>query len=257
MPEAAGVSHGGDGLRVVVLTGAAGNLGAALARGLAAEPDTALVLGDLDASGLGELVAKVERAGTPAIARAADVSRAEDVDSLAAAAVEEYGRLDAIINNAGVISPNGRIHNLSDADWMRCIQVNLMGAVHGIASAVRVMRPAGGGSIVNTASVAGMTAWPYAGPYGASKAAVIQLTKIAAAEYARDGIRVNCVCPGTFVSAMHEELPAEAIEAIADKHPLGLGDAEDLVGAFLYLVGPASRWTTGSALVVDGGYSAV
>jgi 3-oxoacyl-[acyl-carrier protein] reductase len=79
---------------------------------------------------------------------------------------------------------------------------------------------------------------------------------VAAVEYARDGIRVNCVCPGTFLSAIHADLPAEAIDAIGAKHPLGLGAADDLVGAYSYLAGDASRWTTGSALVVDGGYSA-
>jgi NAD(P)-dependent dehydrogenase (short-subunit alcohol dehydrogenase family) len=75
-------------------------------------------------------------------------------------------------------------------------------------------------------------------------------------EYARDGIRVNCVCPGTFLSGMHGDLPSSAIDAIAAKHPLGLGSAADLVGAYSYLASDASRWTTGSAIVVDGGYAA-
>lgn len=242
---------------MIVLTGAAGSLGQAVARRLAAQPGTVLVLSDLDERRLDGLRSELDEAGVPAIARAADVARKDDVDALVAAAITEYGRLDAMINNAGVLSANARIHNLAEADWKRCFEVNVMGAVHGIAAAVRVMRPAGGGSIVNTASVAGMTGWPYAAPYGVSKAAVIGLTKVAAAEYARDGIRVNCVCPGTFRSAMHDDLPEEAIDAMAAKHPLGLGSTEDLVGAFAYLVGPEAGWTTGSALVVDGGYVAI
>jgi len=118
------------------------------------------------------------------------------------------------------------------------------------------MRPQGGGAIVLTASVSGMTAWSHAGPYCVTKAGVIQLAKVAAVEYARDGIRVNCVCPGTFRSAIHEGLPEAALDAIAARHPLGLGTADDLVGAYSYLAGDASRWTTGTALVVDGGYTA-
>lgn len=247
----------GEDRRVVVLTGAAGTLGQAVARRLAEQPGTVLVLSDLDEGSLDGLRTELESAAVSVTAQAADVAREDDVEALVATAIREHGRLDAMINNAGVLSPNARIHNLTAADWMRCLQVNLMGAVHGTAAAVRAMRPAGGGAIVNTASVGGMTAWPYAGPYCVSKAGVIELTKVAAAEYARDGIRVNCICPGTFLSAMHDDLPEAAVEAIAAKHPLGLGGAGDLVGAFAYLVGPESRWTTGSALVVDGGYTAL
>ena len=122
--------------------------------------------------------------------------------------------------------------------------------------AVPVMRTQQSGSIILTASVAGLTAWSHAAPYCATKAAVIQLAKVAAVEYARDGIRVNCVCPGTFLSGIHKDLPQEAIDAIAAKHPLGLGDADDLVGAYSYLASDAARWTTGAALVIDGGYAA-
>jgi 3-oxoacyl-[acyl-carrier protein] reductase len=128
--------------------------------------------------------------------------------------------------------------------------------VNGIKAAVGVMREQRSGSIVLTASVSGLTAWSHAAPYCATKAAVIQLAKVAAIEYARDGIRVNCVCPGTFLSAIHTELPAAALETIAARHPLGLGSASDLVGAYSYLASDAARWTTGSALVVDGGYAA-
>jgi 3-oxoacyl-[acyl-carrier protein] reductase len=155
-----------------------------------------------------------------------------------------------------VLAPNGRIHNLTTDDWTRAFNVNVMGAVNGIRAAVPVMRSQGSGSIVLTASVAGLTAWSHAAPYCATKAAVMQLAKVAAVEYARDGIRVNCVCPGTFLSAIHDELPQEALDAIAAKHPLGLGSADDLVGAYSYLASDASRWTTGSAIVVDGGYAA-
>ena len=242
--------------RVVVITGAGGALGAALSRQFAGEPATDLVLSDVSAASLDATVAGLPATAGPVETALADVSDDAQVESVAALAVERFGRLDVLISNAGVLSPNGRIHNLTTEDWERAFRINVLGAVNGIRAAVGVMRPQGGGSIVLTASVSGLTAWSHAAPYCATKAAVIQLAKVAAVEYARDGIRVNCVCPGTFRSGIHDELPPEALDAIAERHPLGLGSAADLVGAYSYLASDASRWTTGSAIVVDGGYSA-
>jgi 3-oxoacyl-[acyl-carrier protein] reductase len=242
--------------RVVAITGAGGTLGAALSRQLAGEPETDVVLSDVDEASLEATVSALpERRGAVETLRA-DVSEVADVESVVGLAVEHFGRLDVLISNAGVLAPNGRIHNLATEDWERAFRVNVLGAVNGIRAAVPVMRTQQSGSIILTASVAGLTAWSHAAPYCATKAAVIQLAKVAAVEYARDGIRVNCVCPGTFLSAIHDDLPQEAIDAIAANHPLGLGDAADLVGAYSYLAGDASRWTTGSAIVVDGGYAA-
>jgi meso-butanediol dehydrogenase/(S,S)-butanediol dehydrogenase/diacetyl reductase len=239
--------------RVVVITGAGGALGAAISQRLGGEPDTELVLSDVSERSLDATLAGLDRAAEPVLA---DVSDPDQVEAVVARAVELFGRLDVLVSNAGVLSPNGRIHNLATEDWERAFRINVLGAVNGIKAAVGVMRPQGSGSIVLTASVSGLTAWSHAAPYCATKAAVIQLAKVAAVEYARDGIRVNCVCPGTFRSAIHEGLPDEALDTIAAKHPLGLGSADDLTGAYAYLASDASRWTTGSAMVVDGGYSA-
>jgi meso-butanediol dehydrogenase / (S,S)-butanediol dehydrogenase / diacetyl reductase len=247
-----------DGMtrRVITITGAGGALGTALSARFASEPNTDLVLSDVSDDALGATVRMLPEHDAAVETLIADVSDAEQVDAVVQHAVERFGRLDVLISNAGVLSPNGRIHNLTTDDWERAFRVNVLGGVHGIRAAVPVMRAQRSGSIVLTASVAGVTAWSHAAPYCATKAAVIQLAKVAAVEYARDGIRVNCVCPGTFRSAIHDDLPQESIDAIAAKHPLGLGTAEDLVGAYSYLASDASRWTTGSALVVDGGYAA-
>jgi meso-butanediol dehydrogenase / (S,S)-butanediol dehydrogenase / diacetyl reductase len=242
--------------RVVVITGAGGTLGAALASSFAGEPDTDLVLSDVSAASLEATVNGLPEHRGAVETQLADVGEITDVEAVIALAKERFGRLDVMISNAGVLAPNGRIHNLTTEDWERSLRVNVLGSVNGIRAAVGVMRAQKSGSIILTASVAGMTAWSHAAPYCATKAAVIQLAKVAAVEYARDGIRVNCVCPGTFLSGIHADLPAEAIDAIAVKHPLGLGAAADLVGAYSYLASDASRWTTGSAMVVDGGYSA-
>jgi 3-oxoacyl-[acyl-carrier protein] reductase len=242
--------------RVIAITGAGGTLGAALSRQFAGEPDTDVVLSDVSGPSLEATVNGLpERRGAIETLRA-DVSEVAEVEAVVGLAMERFGRLDVLISNAGVLAPNGRIHNLATEDWERAFRVNVLGAVNGIRAAVPVMRAQQSGSIILTASVAGLTAWSHAAPYCATKAAVIQLAKVAAVEYARDGIRVNCVCPGTFLSGIHEGLPPEAIDAIASKHPLGLGDAADLVGAYSYLASDASRWTTGSAIVVDGGYAA-
>ena len=245
-----------DGRRVIAITGAGGTLGSAISARLASEDNTDLVLSDVSEATLDATVAGLPARGTKFETVLADVSDFDQVAAVVAHAVDAFGRLDVLVSNAGVLAPNGRIHNLATEDWDRCYRINLLGAVNGIRAAVPVMREQQSGSIILTASVAGMTAWSHAAPYCATKAAVISLAKVAAVEYARDGIRVNCVCPGTFLSTIHEGLPEAAIDAMAKRHPLGLGSPPDLVGAYSYLAGDASRWTTGSAIVVDGGYSA-
>ena len=242
--------------RVVAILGAGGSLGSAISARLASEPDTDLVLSDLSDAALAASVGTIAEPHGAVETRVADVSDADQVEAVVAHAMDRFGRLDVLISNAGVLSPNGRIHNLNTEDWERSFRVNVLGSVNAVRAAVGVMRPQGGGSIVLTASVSGMTAWSHAAPYCVTKAGVIQLAKVAAVEYARDRIRVNCVCPGTFRSAIHDELPAEALDSIAARHPLGLGAPEDLVAAYSYLAGDGSAWTTGSALVVDGGYAA-
>jgi meso-butanediol dehydrogenase/(S,S)-butanediol dehydrogenase/diacetyl reductase len=219
-------------------------------------PDTDVVLSDVSEGSLEATVTALPAARGAVETLLADVSEITQVEAVVARAMECFGRVDVLISNAGVLSPNGRIHNLTTEDWEKAFRVNVLGAVNGIRAAIPVMRAQKSGSIVLTASVSGLTAWSHAAPYCATKAAVIQLAKVAAVEYARDGIRVNCVCPGTFRSGIHTELPPEALDTIAAKHPLGLGTAADLVGAYSYLASDAARWTTGSALVVDGGYAA-
>jgi meso-butanediol dehydrogenase / (S,S)-butanediol dehydrogenase / diacetyl reductase len=246
----------GNERRVIAILGAGGTLGTAISCQLASEPQTDLVLSDRDDAALRETAAALPAGAGQAETLPADVSDFAQVEDVVKRAVDSFGRLDVLISNAGVLSPSGRIHNLATEDWERAFRTNVLGPVHGIRAAVPVMRAQQSGSIILTASVAGLTAWTHSAPYCVTKAGVIHLAKVAAVEYARDGIRVNCVCPGTFLSAMHADLPAQAIEAIAVKHPLGLGAAGDLAGAYSYLASDASRWTTGSAIVVDGGYSA-
>jgi len=241
--------------RVVLINGAGGALGAALSRRFAAESNTDLVLSDLSDVSLAATIDSLPDASAVE-SLTADVSDTAAVQRVVDRAVERFGRVDVLVSNAGILTQNARVHNVTTADWERAFRVNVLGAANAISAVVPVMREQKVGSIIVTASVAGLTAWSHSAPYCATKAAVIQLAKVAAIEYARDGIRVNCVCPGTFRSAIHGELPEQAMEVMAAKHPLGLGAADDLVGAYVYLASDAARWTTGAALVVDGGYSA-
>lgn len=250
------MTESSEAKRVIAVTGAGGALGKAVSRRLAGEGNTALVLSDASGSSLEATVAALEPADGLAETLIADVSDFTQVEAVVQRAVERFGRLDVLISNAGVLNRNGRIHNLETEDWERAFRINLLGAVNAIRAAVAVMRQQKAGSIVLTGSVAGLTAWSHAAPYCATKAAVIHLAKVAAVEYAKDGIRINCVCPGTFISSIHQGLPQDALDAMALKHPLGLGSADDLAGAYSYLASDASRWTTGSAIVIDGGYSA-
>jgi meso-butanediol dehydrogenase / (S,S)-butanediol dehydrogenase / diacetyl reductase len=246
----------GDENRIIAILGAGGALGAAISRQLAGESPAGLLLSDISGPSLEATIEGLPDNAVPLETALADVSDVAQVQAVVDRALERFGHLDVLVSNAGILSPNGRIHNLETEDWERAFHVNVMGPVNAIRAAIPAMRRQKSGSIILTASVSGLTAWSHASPYCVTKAAVIHLAKVAAVEYARDGIRVNCVCPGTFQSTMHADLPPAAMDTIAAKHPLGLGTPGDLVGAYSYLASDASRWTTGSAIVVDGGYAA-
>jgi NAD(P)-dependent dehydrogenase (short-subunit alcohol dehydrogenase family) len=193
------------------------------------------------------------------VALAADVSDSDDVQHAVAATVSEFGRLDVLHNNAGVLLP-GTVVDISEEHWDRSIAVNLTGTFLCSRYAIPAMLESGGGSVINTASTAGLVAEQEIAAYCATKGGIVMLTKQIALDYARRGIRVNCLCPGWIDTPFNAPvIPSERwLQRMIDKVvPMGRqGKPEEPAYAALYLASDESSLVTGHALVVDGGLTA-
>jgi NAD(P)-dependent dehydrogenase (short-subunit alcohol dehydrogenase family) len=245
--------------RRALITGAAVGIGREIGRRFVQEGASVALL-DLDDKAVRQLGSEL---GPSCVATlGADVTDAGAVEAAVASASDALGGLDTVVNNAG-IPMVGAVHELDEADWDRVLAVDLKSVyLVGRAAWPRLER-AGGGTITNTASVAGISGTPGQAGYAAAKAATIMLTKCMALDGAESGIRVNCVCPGFTSTPMLEQYleaqedPHEARRAVTEMHPLGrLGDPLDIADAFVYLTSGEARWVTGVALVVDGGATA-
>ncbi len=241
--------------RTAIITGAAGGIGAVSAR-LFAEAGANVVCADLSLEG-----AQAVAAGLPsAIAVRVDVADSASVAAMVAAAVERFGRLDCAFNNAGIEIEATRTHKADEDVFDRTLAVNLKGVFLCLKHEIAAMLQTGGGSIVNTASIAGVGGAPGMPAYAASKHGVIGLTRTAALEYARNGIRVNAVCPGVVRTAMMEAAIAAAparAERVAGMHPMNrVAEPEEVARAALWLCSDGASFVTGDALRVDGGVGA-
>ena len=240
--------------QVAIVTGAGRGIGRATALELA-RMGADVVVAELDRVGADRTAAEVKALGRRAAAVPTDVTLRADLARMAERAKSEFGRIDILVNNAGIYRAASTLQ-ITEEHWDAVLTINAKAVFFASQAVLPTMIAQKSGAIVSLASMAGKIGSVANLPYNASKAAVISITKSLALAHAAHGIRVNCVCPGTFLSGIHTDLPPEAIDAIAAKHPLGLGAAGDLVGAYSYLASDASRWTTGSAIVVDGGYAA-
>ncbi len=242
--------------QVVVVTGASSGLGVGFAHALAAAGAT-LVLAARREQPLEVVAADLREQGTRAVTKRTDVSVLADCEDLAATAVAEFGRIDVLVNNAGV-GPAGAALREDPAVFRTTIDINLNG-VYWMARACAPHMPEGS-SIVNVASVLGHVAsrFPQAG-YNASKAGVLGLTRDLAQQWSkRKGIRVNALCPGYFESEITKAEGADALRSmVADNSILGrFGEQPELDSALLFLASPASSYMTGGSLIIDGGLSA-
>lgn len=246
---------GFDG-KVAVVTGGSSGIGRASARAFARE-GARVVIADVDAAGSEETVRLIAAAGGEARFVQTDVSRAAAVDAMVAFAVAAFGRLDYALNNAAINVPPAPVTEMPEEAWDRVIAVNLKGVWLCLKHEVAQMLRQGGGAIVNVASVQGVGGGRNSSAYAASKHGVIGLTKAVALETARQGIRVNAVCPATIRTPMYERISGGGPEVEAQQaaaHPIGrIGEPEEVAAAVIWLCSDAASFTTGHALAVDGG----
>lgn len=247
--------------KVAVITGGASGMGEATAQ-LFVREGARVVIGDLQ-KGKGEAVAAA--IGPACVFQAADVSSSEDVRALVKTAVDRFGKLDIMYNNAGIGGGEGSILDCTEAVFDRIIAVDLKAVWLGMKHALPYLIANGGGSIVSTASVSAFMGMPGQGAYGAAKGGVVQLTRVCAIEFADQGIRANCICPGGTATPLLWANPSLTIhvepevikERLANLQPIHrAGLPEDIANAALWLASDDSSFVTGQAIVVDGGWMA-
>jgi NAD(P)-dependent dehydrogenase (short-subunit alcohol dehydrogenase family) len=245
--------------KVVLVTGAATGIGAATAEAFAGQ-GAKVVLADINP--LAQAVAeKISALGGEAVFHECDVTQEASVVKLVEFIIAKFGHLDVAFNNAGIDIETSKMADAEENVFDKLMDVNVKGVWLCMKHEILAMLLTGGGAIVNTASVAGLGAAPKMGIYSATKHAVIGLTKSAAVEYAKKGIRVNAVCPAVIDTPMYRRAldsdPKKAV-AIASMHPVGrVGKAEEIAAAVLYLSSEQAGFTTGIALPVDGGSTAI
>ena len=244
--------------KVALITGAASGIGRATAQ-LFARAGASIAIADLNSTAAKTVVDEITSAGGRAIFEPTDVTLTADCQRIVQRTVQEFGRVDILFNNAGIIR-RATVVDLNEQDWDRVMTVNVKSIYLMSKQVIPIMEKAGGGTIINTASGWGLAGGAKAAVYCASKGAVVLLTKAMAIDHGQQKIRVNCICPGDTDTAMlrteAQQLgePGDSFLKEAARRPLGrVGKPEEIAQAALYLASDASSFVTGTALVVDGG----
>lgn len=245
--------------QVAIITGAASGIGAATVR-LFLESGARVVGVDVQPPGCpGELL---DSARERLVGVVGDVGLASTAQTYVGTALEKFGRIDILVNNAGVacVKP---LHQHTEADWDRVLNTNLKSLFWGSREVIPIMQRQRSGVIVNIGSISSVCGMPLQGAYGPSKGAVVQMTRQMAIEYARDGIRVNAVCPGTVDTPLLRAAAEESgdvdkfMKTLADGHPIGrIATADDIARCIRFMASSEAGFVTGAILMADGGYSA-
>jgi NAD(P)-dependent dehydrogenase (short-subunit alcohol dehydrogenase family) len=240
--------------KAAFVTGAGGGIGRATADLLARE-GTRLMLVDIDGETLEQSAVQVKAHGGDVATCIADIADAEQVRAAVEECVARFGAIDMAHNNAGILGPIGLLADCDLGAARQLFDINVFGVLHCMQAQIPHMLKAGGGAIVNTASVSGVHAVPHIGVYTATKHAVIGLTKAAAADYSGQNIRVNCVCPGFVLTGMTRgKFDAATEAALAAQHPIGrFAEPSEVAEAVCWLLSARASFSAGSAVFVDGG----
>jgi dihydroanticapsin dehydrogenase len=241
--------------KIILITGGSRGIGFTTAKLFVDEGATVIITSKNQ-----EQIDKAKQELTDIVGIKADITKENDVKKLIATIIEKFGRIDILVNNAGVLPRFKMLHEISEEEWDDIIDVNLTGHFRITKNVIPHMQKNGEGAIINMSSDAGLKAFEnfHADAYSAAKASMIHLTKCWALEYAKDKIRVNCICSAVVDTDMTKSLwlSPTNIESTIKEHPLGrIGKPIDIAKASLYFASNDSSWTTGAILVVDGGVS--